>query len=275
MLFEIRMKSHMAKLNYVLENYLNNLKLPEQEFLQSLKYTLLAPCKRLRALIMIAFYELLGGKNELIYKFAAALEMIHAYSLIHDDLPCIDNGFKRREKECSHIKFGESTALLAGDALLTQAFEIVSTEDFLKIESTLKCINILASSAGAGGMVLGQFLDLKFSKYKISKRKILDMYSLKTGKLFSAAAKIGAVLAQAQESSVKLAEEYAMNIGICFQIVDDILDGDAKLFGLDGDVYAKEMLFKLTIECKDIIRRFEGDISFLECLTDFIQRRIK
>ncbi len=269
------MKNHIAQLNYTLEKYLNNLKLSENELLYSLKYTLLAPCRRLRALMMIAFYELFGGKKEVIYKFAAALEMIQAYSLIHDDLPCMDNGLIRRGKECSHLKFGESTALLAGDALLTQAFEIISSDEILETKNALKCVNILASCAGVKGMVLGQFLDLKFLGHKVSEEEILEMYSLKTGALFIAASKIGALLAGANDSNVKLAGKYAEDLGICFQIVDDILDKDARLFKFEDGSSAEEMVAKLIIKCKEILRKFEGDISFLECLTDFIHRRIK
>jgi len=273
--FEIRMKNHMVQLNYTLEKYLNDLKLSENELLYSLKYTLLAPCRRLRALMMIAFYELFGGKKEVIYKFAAALEMIQAYSLIHDDLPCMDDGLIRRGKECSHLKFGESTALLAGDALLTQAFEIISSDEILETKNALKCVNVLARCAGAKGMILGQFLDLKFLDHSMSKEEILEMYSLKTGALFIAASKIGSLLAGASDSNVKLAEEYAKNLGICFQIVDDILDKDSSLFRSEDSTMAEEMVAKLVIRCKGILRKFEGDISFLECMTDFIHRRIK
>ncbi len=197
--------------------------------------------------------------------------MIHTYSLIHDDLPCMDNGRLRRGKECNHIKFGESTALLAGDALITQAFDIVGVGESVDCKNTLKCINILASTSGSKGMVLGQYLDLNFHLWSVSEENILTLYKLKTAQLFIAAAKIGVTLADAEDKYVKLAEEYAKNFGICFQIADDLIDNDVDEKSYLNKSQLTDIFYSLNSKAVSILKNFSGDTSVLEALNDYIK----
>lgn len=255
-----------------IEDYLQKYMGPSKNKLdEAVKYTLFAPCKRIRPLIMVSFYKLCGGKSDEIYKFACALEMIHTYSLIHDDLPCMDNDSLRRGKKCSHLEFGESTALLAGDALLTKAFEIASTGSFSNYEKAVKCINILAQFAGQEGMILGQYKDLS-SKYL--KESIMNIHRLKTSCLFIAATKIGAILAGAEEKDVSLAFKFGLNYGIAFQLIDDILDKDLSLSENVSGIEVKSLINKIFCKEKEILKKFKGDISSLEYLLCFIYSKI-
>jgi len=266
-----KIEKYKAKFEFYLKNYLNKLNIDHNGVLESMEYTLIAPSKRLRAIIMLVFYELFGGKSSEIYKFAAALEMIHAYSLIHDDLPCMDNSEIRRGKECNHIKFGESTALLAGDALITQAFEIISEGESVNFSNTLKCINILASASGSNGMVLGQYLDLNSHLWSANKESILKLYELKTAKLFIAAAEIGATLAGANEKEVKLSSEYAKNFGICFQIADDLIDNDLEGKNYLNKVKLTNIFYDLNFKSISILNDLNGDTSALKILNEYMK----
>ena len=256
-------KKHINNLNIYLEKYIN---LSSKGLCDSLKYSMFAPCKRLRPLIMISFYELCGGKSKEIYKFASALEMIHTFSLIHDDLPCMDNDIVRRGKKCSHIEFGENIALLTGDAFLSKAFEIVSEDMTSKPENVIKCINILASEAL--NMIIGQYEELN------EESNILNIYKLKTGALFKAAAKIGVLLAQAEKSKILLAEKFADNMSIYFQMVDDVLDKDLTLKDSIENKSVLNWIKDLKNECICILKEFKGDYSILTYMLDFISLQI-
>lgn len=248
----------------------------DKKLFESMEYSLFSNGKRVRPVLMLAMYELCGGKSDEIFKFAAAIEMIHTYSLIHDDLPCMDNDTFRRGKKCNHIVFGESTALLAGDALLTQAFELVSSEckDF-DHKRVLKAINVLASCAGSSGMVSGQNMDLNLSLNDYTKEKLLNVYLLKTAKLIMASVKIGAILSGADENAVLCAENYGKNIGLVFQLVDDVLDNDfekLKFFGKKRDV--EDFVKKLTEDGKKYIDEIKGNSEFLKAFSDYLVSRI-
>jgi farnesyl diphosphate synthase len=164
----------------------------------------------------------------------AAVECIHAYSLIHDDLPCMDNDKLRRGKPSTHIKFGESTAVLAGNSLLTMAFEILTSSN-LKINEKIKVdlVKKLSESSGHQGIAGGQYLDLSFEKKKISKNKIIDMEIKKTGKLFSFCCAVPAIIKQKNNKDINFFESIGANIGLLFQIADDLIDfkGSSKIAG--------------------------------------------
>ncbi len=201
---------------------------------QAMKYSLAGGGKRIRPVLMMEFYRLCGKSPKDIIPFAVALECIHTYSLIHDDLPCMDNDDMRRGKPSSHIKFGEANALLAGDGLLTYAFEIAAKAENIPSENAIKAINILASCAGYSGMIGGQIADLSLeSKKTVTDDELKHMYTLKTGKLLEAACTMGCVLAGADNVKISAAESFAKNIGLAFQIVDDLLDvfGDSATLG--------------------------------------------
>ena len=261
-----QIEEYLGKINATLEGYLKS---HESELSEVMKYTLMAPGKKIRPLVMTCVYKLCGGKSEEIFKFAAAIEMIHAYSLIHDDLPCMDDGEIRRGKPCSHLKFGESTALLAGDALLTGAFEIASTARFENLAAVLESINILASLAGTSGMVLGQYEDLKGNE------NILEVYKLKTANLFIACSKIGAVLADASLETIKNAEEFGFKMGILFQLADDLIDEDIKKDDLISGMKAFDFAQKLLTDAENLLEKIGKDNAVLKHFLGLISASMK
>lgn len=203
------------------------------EVSKAARYSLLSGGKRIRPAVMMEFCKLCGGKAEDVLDFAVALEMIHTYSLIHDDLPCMDNDDMRRGKPSCHKAFGEDIALLAGDTLLTEAFFIASNAN-VSADKVLKAISFLSSNAGLHGMIGGQVLDLIFEKNEPDAMALSDMYMRKTSALLIAAASIGCIAAGADsEENLKSAAKYGYNLGLAFQIIDDILDvtADEKKLG--------------------------------------------
>ena len=205
--------------------------LPEQAgaletIFQAARYSALAGGKRLRPALLMGFYALHGENAEKALPFACALEMVHTYSLIHDDLPCMDNDDLRRGKPTNHKVFGEATALLAGDSLLTRAFETMLCHCPTEIpaENALKAAGILAARAGMEGMIGGQVMDLDFETRRPEKEELSQMVHLKTGCLLMAACEMGCALAGAGEEKMKKARLYGEKLGLAFQIQDDILD---------------------------------------------------
>ena len=279
----------------VIENKLNEL-LPESgerysSAVNAMRYSMLSGGKRIRPILLLEFYSLFGGRAEGALNFAAAIEMIHTYSLIHDDLPCMDNDDMRRGRPSCHKAFGYDTALLAGDALLTHAFFAAANAVDIPPERVSRAISVLAQKAGIYGMVGGQVMDLDFEKNGANGEELTAMYIKKTSCLLEAAAMCGAVLAGADEETVKKTEEYAENLGLAFQITDDILDctadektlgkpigSDKKngkttfvtLLGLDG---AKQKAALLTKKAEDILNGFSGDTSYLNELTEYLLNR--
>ena len=194
------------------------------EVIKAARYSLLNGGKRISPVIMMEFCKLCGGKPEDALDFAVALEMIHTYSLIHDDLPCMDNDDMRRGKPSCHKAFGEDIALLSGDALLTEAFFVASNAR-VSAEKRLNAISFLSTNAGVHGMIGGQVLDLSFEENKPDAAALQDMYMRKTGALLIAAASIGCISAgKYDQETLKSAAKYGYNLGLAFQIVDDILD---------------------------------------------------
>lgn len=197
-------------------------------------YSVQAGGKRIRPIIAYGVCDMLGGNTENVKHYACTVEFIHTYSLIHDDLPCMDNDDIRRGKPSCHIAFGEDNALLAGDALLTEAFTILTDTKGIPSENIVRAISYLSSYAGINGMVGGQVLDLQFEETKPTIEEILKMYSLKTCGLIKASCVLGCLACEIfDESKITAAIEYAENLGIAFQIQDDILDieGDANTLG--------------------------------------------
>jgi geranylgeranyl diphosphate synthase type II len=193
----------------------------------AMNYSLLAGGKRLRPVLALAVCEMLGGDEKLLMPFACAIELIHTYSLIHDDLPCMDNDDLRRGKPTNHKVFGEALAVLAGDGLLNLAFEIMlketcKDEPFCILRS--KTALLIAETAGTHGMVGGQVLDIESENRDISYEQLCAMHRKKTGALIKASVLAPAVLFNADHEKKKLLEQYAENIGLAFQIKDDILD---------------------------------------------------
>lgn len=188
----------------------------------AMKYSLEAGGKRVRPVLVMEFCRICGGDAEKALPFAVAVEFIHTYSLIHDDLPCMDNDDMRRGKPSSHIKFGEANALLAGDALLTHAFSCI-TESDLSAKQISDAVRVLASFAGVNGMIGGQIVDLIGENKKLGIDELFIMDKLKTAALIKSACVLGCIAADRYDN-IEKAEAFAENLGLAFQIIDDILD---------------------------------------------------
>ena len=208
----------------------NNL---QKTIYEAMEYSLFAGGKRIRPVLAVSVCEMLGGKALDVMPFACALEMIHTYSLIHDDLPCMDDDDLRRGRPTSHKVFGEGMAVLTGDALLNCAFETAIKFSQVSPEVTLDCLNVLSNASGTEGMIGGQVIDLENEGKKTEYSVLENMHLLKTGALISAAAKLGAICAGVPNSDIFRVNEFAKNLGIAFQIKDDILDveGNEEVLG--------------------------------------------
>lgn len=235
--FEKALNVHKTEINKKLEDILN-LNDKDYDILHdSMRYSALSGGKRIRSYIMREFYKLFNANDENIMPAACAIELIHAYSLIHDDLPCMDDDDMRRGQPTNHKKFGEANALLAGDALLTLAFQVIAESKTVADVYNLKIIAEIAKAAGNYGMIGGQVMDMNM-KAGDNIVKIIKMTNLKTGHLFMVSARAGCIAAGADEMYpdarfVDAATEYAKNLGLAFQITDDLLDikGDPALLG--------------------------------------------
>ena len=218
--------------NIFLKKFLN--KQNNSKLLPAMKYGLFPGGKKIRSKVLIDFGSLLSIEYKTLIAIGASVECIHAYSLIHDDLPCMDNDKIRRGKPSTHIKFGESTAVLAGNSLLTMAFEILSSPT-LKISEKIKInlIKKLSECLGHLGIAGGQYLDLSYEKKKISKNKIIEMEIKKTGKLFSFCCAAPAIIKNKNIKEIKFFENIGSDIGLLFQIADDLIDfkGNSKIAG--------------------------------------------
>lgn len=200
--------------------------------LKSMEYSLLAGGKRLRPVLVLSWATMLAPDDadmgDKVMPFAASLECIHTYSLIHDDLPAMDDDDLRRGKPSNHKQFDEATAILAGDGLLTEAFGLMSAASIVKglpADRVLRAIYVLATAAGSGGMVGGQVVDMEFTgRDDVPLEELREMHAMKTGALITAACECGAILSGADESDIDNAREFGKSVGVAFQIVDDVLD---------------------------------------------------
>lgn len=285
------LKNFQVKMDARLDILLSETGQLYDELVRAARYSLLNGGKRIRPFILTEFYSLCGGNDDCAMNFAAALEMIHTYSLIHDDLPCMDNDDMRRGKPSCHKQFDEATALLAGDALLTEAFSVASKTIGINADRIVKATNVLSSSAGISGMIGGQVIDLDGEKNGLSDSARLEMYRLKTGALIKAAAQMGSILAGGDENMESAAIKYGENLGIAFQIIDDILDfeGDEVLLGkpVGSDLKNDKKTFVHTLgieKCRALakeftdnaisaLEEFEGDTTNLLALTEYLLMR--
>lgn len=256
---------------------------------QAMKYSLAAGGKRIRPVLATEFARIFGGNEEKALDSACALEMIHTFSLIHDDLPCMDNDDFRRGKPSCHKQFGEDIALLAGDALENYAFEVISSDEKLSFEQRIKVIKVLSEAVGVMGMIGGQTVDVQNVGKPFDAELLLKMYSMKTSALIKCACVMGCICAERYDM-ISAAEKYAEALGLAFQIVDDILDitADEKLlgkpvhsdadlnkatypavFGLDA---AEKKAEELTAKAVSIAESFP-DSDFLSQLTAYLLKR--
>ncbi|MCI1991190.1 MAG: polyprenyl synthetase family protein, partial [Oscillospiraceae bacterium] len=210
---------YLQSVEDALRKYVPEVSLMQSGLFRAMRYSLLAGGKRIRPVLVLEFCGLCGGDQEAALPFACAVEMIHTYSLIHDDLPCMDDDGLRRGKPSNHVVFGEAQALLAGDALLTMAFETMLSPESVKgvgAERAADAAGILAKAAGAYGMAGGQAIDLMSEGKKVSEETLQKMDECKTGALIRAAAKMGCALAGADSGQIRAADEYAAAIGFAF-----------------------------------------------------------
>lgn len=266
--------------------------LPEEsEVCRAARYSLLGGGKRIRAVLVLSVCEMLGGNMAAAEQFAAAVEMLHCYSLIHDDLPCMDNDDLRRGRPSCHKAFGEATAMLAGDVLLTEAFEAIANAS-ASAQACVRAAKALGAGAGSRGMVYGQELDLKYESLAATEKQLRLIHRNKTGALINAAVQMGAAAAEADEEKCKALEAYAYGIGLVFQIVDDVLDVTstpeqlgkpigsdsengkttfATLYGVQG---AMELAGQLNAKtCAELRGRFGEKAAFLEQLAQRLLTR--
>ncbi len=274
-----------------LEDYMNGVlsgTSGQRKVAEAMKYSLSAGGKRIRPVLTMEFCRVCGGDPEAALPAACALEMIHTFSLIHDDLPCMDDDDMRRGKPSCHIAFGEPTALLAGDALLNFAYETVCGGR-LSAETKIALITELTKATGVNGMIGGQEIDTAFEG-QMDESVLLDMYSMKTGALLKSACKMGCIAAGAGDEKIAAAELYAEKLGLAFQIIDDILDvtGDEKLLGkpigsdrgneketfvsLNGIENSRKTAKTLTDDALGALKAFENT-DFLKELTLFLLKR--
>ena len=235
---------------------------PQQTLFESMRYSLLAGGKRLRPIFVFDFCRMCGGDWKAAVPFAAAVEMIHTYSLIHDDLPCMDNDDYRRGRLTNHKVYGEAIAVLSGDALLTAAFHSISKASH-DPDIKIRAVEVLAECAGELGMVGGQVLDMQSEERQCSEDEVLNIQSRKTGALIRAACVLGVLAGNGSENQINAAIAFANNLGLAFQIRDDMLDviGDAKdlgkATGVDGvkntfvQLYGLKKCDKLVCEYTD------------------------
>ena len=229
------LSSRTQRINDALESILK-ISGRTDRILEAMKYSLMAGGKRIRPILCIAATETAGGDAENAVAAACALEMIHTYSLIHDDLPAIDNDVLRRGKPTCHVAFDEATAILAGDALLTLAFQTLSSVEFdnpKQAATWLRVIELISHAAGYCGMIQGQMIDIASEGSRLTLADLQSMHRLKTGALIEASLSSGAVIGGLDANRIKMLEIYAQNIGLAFQVTDDILnvEGDPEMMG--------------------------------------------
>ena len=247
--FKEEYEKRAGQIEKLLESYLPEQSGEQKLIMEAMDYSLMAGGKRLRPMLMRESFELFGGTGRLIEPFMAAIEMIHTYSLVHDDLPAMDDDEYRRGRKTTHVVYGEDMGILAGDALLNYAFETACTAFDLAPDKSLiigRALQILAKKAGIYGMIGGQVVDVKEAGHAVSGETLDFIYRLKTGALIESSVMVGAVLAGACAEEVRMIESVAAKVGMAFQIQDDILDVTSTTETLGKPVHSDEKNEKTT-----------------------------
>ena len=262
---QLELTYRAQEIEKLIQRYLPEEKGYQKTILEAMNYSMLAGGKRLRPMLMIETYKLFAGSSKSIEPFAAAIEMIHTYSLVHDDLPAMDNDEYRRGKKTTHSVYGEAMGILAGDALLNYAYETAATAFSLNTDhvADAKAFQILTKKAGVYGMVGGQTVDVESEGQEISRDKLDFIYRLKTGALIEASMLIGAVLAKATEEEQQIIEKVAGEVGLAFQIQDDILDVTSTLEVLGKPIGSDEKNHKATYVAFEGIERAKEEVERL------------
>ena len=291
-----QLKNKLNEVRALLDNsFEQKLSLPEgkeKRLVEAMRYSAIGGGKAFRAFLVLTVAQIFGLDDKSALQIATALEMVHTYSLIHDDLPAMDNDTMRRGKPTNHIQFDEATAILAGDALLTNAFEILSSpETHQDPEIRCQLVHFLAQMAGKAGMCGGQMLDLIGEKETLNLEEVTRLQTLKTGALLKFAVLAPAIAAKADDASRQALEKYAANIGLMFQMTDDILDieGDEKMMGktlgkdkqegkstfvtLLGLEQTRQKAYSLGQQAKTFLSPFQDKALLLSLAVDFILER--
>ena len=283
--FKAEMNERVEQIEQILDQYLPPKEGLQKTVLTAMNTTVKAGGKRLRPMLINETYKMFGGEGDIVKPFMAAIEMIHTYSLIHDDLPALDNDDYRRGRKTTHVVYGEDMGILTGDALLNYAFETACSAFETDPQNSIligRALKILAGKAGIYGMIGGQVVDVRSAGCKISGELLAFIYRLKTGALIEASVMIGAVLAGAKEEEIGKMEEIAGKIGLAFQIQDDILDVTSTTEILGKPVHsdeknekttyvtwkglekAKEEAARLTEEAVEELRSIGKECGFME-----------
>lgn len=302
--FEQKMKEKVETVETVIKEYMPGEVSFQKTVIDAMDYTMSAGGKRIRPVLLNSTYELFGGKDEVVKPFMAAIEMIHTYSLIHDDLPALDNDDYRRGRKTAHIVYGEAMAILAGDSLLNYAYETAAKaftilekkwdtpEQELQCRKNVeKALQILAKKPGIYGMIGGQVADVELTGTHLTEQQLTYIYENKTGALIEAAMMIGAVLAGVTDKAIEKIQKVAYNIGMAFQIQDDILDETATFEELGKPIHSDEKNEKVTYvtihgidqavkeverlseEAVSLLQSVDGDAEFLIELTRYLIHR--
>lgn len=283
-------KENRDILHEEMKSHLRNLSMPDR-LKKAMLYSIEAGGKRLRPILLMASYHTYGNDTKKVLSTAIALEMIHTYSLIHDDLPSMDDDDLRRGHPTNHKMFDEATAILAGDALLTHSFALVTDNAYLTDAQKVHLIQLLSKASGPNGMVAGQILDMEAEKKESTLEELEEIHNLKTGKLLKFAVKAGAFIGDATTYQIEHLDKFAYYLGLIFQVQDDILDvtgdpdkigkpvgsdtGNQKstypsLLGLDGAIEKKQYYVQMA---KQSLKNANADTSYLMLLTDYFSNR--
>lgn len=283
------LKKYKKLMDETIENYFKNL--PDNTLNRAMSYSMNQGGKRLRPALVMLSTKIFGGREEDTLSMALAMEMIHTYSLIHDDLPAMDDDDLRRGKPTNHKVFGEANAILAGDALLNEAFTVLISEYAVKGRKGAEASLLISRAAGREGMILGQVFDLENESRKASLEELITCHNRKTGELISAALTAPAVLFDAHEDEIEKIREFGIQLGLAFQIQDDILDktstsevlgkstgkdeqsGKSTYVELFGVEKSKEMAKEVTRTCLDLLSSMNRDTSELAQLTRILLER--
>lgn len=293
--FKEKLETYQQQINQELEKYIRKQKCPEQILNQSMEYSLMAGGKRLRPILVLATYQLFKDDVEKCMPYAMAIEMVHNFSLIHDDLPGIDNDDFRHGKLTNHKQFNEATAILAGDGLLNDAYRIIS-EDLVRsnTEEIAKKVSVLNEfSEAVNRMIAGEYMDVEWEGKQITKQELKYIHENKTGALLKLCVRMGAILADCTETELQGLSNYANQIGLAFQVKDDILseEGDEKILGkpvgndkeLEKCTYvsqyglqgAKDILDEMTKGAIEELKKYGDKAEFLKELALYIKNRNK
>lgn len=294
-IYKNQINEYQEKIKSTLYSFVREKEFYKKEVMQAMEYSILSPGKRIRPILVLEFCRMCGGDYQNLYEIACCIELIHCFSLIHDDLPCMDDDDFRRGQPSCHKKFGEAVALLAGDALNTLPFEIITNaynSRKISAEIAVKLVGEISRATGINGMIGGQAFDMYSVKMKNFNAQNLNvLHELKTCRLLEASCVIGCILANADDETIEYAREFGKRLGFAFQIIDDILDvegsfddlgkpigsdkenGKITYVSLVGLNESKEAARHQTLEALKILEKFDNNELMIDLTADLLNRK--